>query len=153
MAKVTILPIGLDVIKLWSAMKTLRSQVFEVNVEIIQPLQTTREVEKAFSGYVSVKPDIIVLDHYIIDESGRATTPEEVIKILDSHRFNGPIIAWADSCNENFNLMGLGATHRVDVDSNRARREEVSIDERLKGTKQVILGLVHDAQLEEAKKS
>lgn len=132
---IMILPIGSDILMFTSAMKKLNFQLRELDVEIHRPLQTMLEVENALANQ---KPSIVLLDRYIIKEKGLCSSSQDVIEVLERCGYRGPIIAWSDSTQDNFDLMGLGASHRCDRDSKRARKENVTIDERVKWTKTIV---------------
>ena len=137
--KVTLLAIGSDIERLESAANELRLRTVELDIQVLRPLQTIREVAEAFANYNSVKPDIVLLDACIINDQGFRAVQSDTIEVLGANKFTGPIVAFSGYCPMNFCLMDMGATHRVDTESKHAEQKAVSIEELLRNTMKLIL--------------
>lgn len=138
MATVRILAIGANIPELERTVNALVSQISDLDIRSLGTLQTIRETERAFSNYNSIKPDVVLLDNSIVNDSGGVESQEKIIAILKTHGFDGPIVACSPSCSTNAVLMELGATHRVDQTAQRDLLATVPLHERLKGTENVI---------------
>ena len=149
MATLRIVAISSNIETLESEINKTSFQTPGVEITMLKPLQTVREVRDAFENYDRFEPDIVLLGSKIINDTGLQVVPTEVIELLRKHHFNGPIVAWSDIDFENRMLMCVGATHRVTFDPDRPVCDLIDIDERQELVKKVILEFTRSSELAE----